>query len=74
MERRKGTESLRVNVTIRGQPAVQARELKEIGAVRNNADLVCQAIAALYQRVLDERLKTLRLRALEKAEENELGT
>jgi len=73
MEGKKNKDRLRINVTIRGQPAAQARELKQSGAVRNNADLVCQAISALYQRTVDERLKTLRLKAFEKTEESEVG-
>jgi hypothetical protein len=64
--------NLRLNITIYGQPAVWAKELKEEGIVRNNADLICQAVSALYQRFVDERLKILRLKTLERTEEDEL--
>jgi len=66
-------DSLRVNITIHGQPATQAKELKQTGFVRNNADLLCQAISTLYQRFVDERMKILRLKTLERTGEDELG-
>jgi len=69
MEGKRDRDCLGINVTIHGQPAVEARELEQAGAVRNNADLVCQAISALYQRMVEERLKILRLKTLEKTEE-----
>jgi len=65
-------DNLRINVTLYGQPATQAKELKQSGFVRNNADLLCQAISTLYQRFIDERLKALRLKTLERAEEDDL--
>jgi len=49
----------------------QATELRQAGSVRNNADLVGQAISALYQRIVKERLKILRLKTLEKTGEYE---
>jgi hypothetical protein len=65
-------DNLRVNITLYGQPATQAKELKQLGFVRNNADLLCQAISTLYQRFVDERLKVLRLKTLERTEDNDL--
>jgi hypothetical protein len=67
-----GKVSLRLNTTVYGQPAVWAKELKDEGVIRNNSDLISQAISALYQRFVDERLKILRLKTLERTEEDEL--
>jgi hypothetical protein len=64
-------DNLRINITLYGQPATQAKELKQSGFVRNNADLLCQAISTLYQRFVDERLKVLRLKTLERTGEDE---
>jgi hypothetical protein len=72
-KRTKTGDNLRINITLYGQPATQAKELKQSGFVRNNADLLCQAISTLYQRFIDERLKVLRLKALEGNEEDERG-
>ncbi len=69
MYEKKKKDYLRINVQICGKPAEEAKELKQSGAVRNNADLVCQGIGVLYQKALDERLKTLRLKAFEQTEE-----
>jgi hypothetical protein len=66
----KSSENLRINLTLHGQPAIQAKELKQSGFVRNNADLVSQAITVLYQQVIDQRLKVFRLRTLEGNEED----
>ena len=66
----KNGESLRINLTLHGQPAIQAKELKQLGFVRNNADLVNQAVTVLYQQVIDQRLKALRLKTLERDEED----
>jgi hypothetical protein len=63
-------ESLRINLTLHEQPAIQAKELKQLGFARNNADLVSQAITVLYQQVIDQRLKALRLKTLERNEED----
>jgi len=65
-------DNLRINITLYGQPATRAKELKQLGFVRNNADLLCQAISTLYQRSVDERLKVLRLKTLERTEDNDL--
>jgi hypothetical protein len=67
----KTSDNLRINITLYGQPATQAKELKQSGFVRNNADLLCQAISTLYQRFVDERLKVLRLKTLERTGEDE---
>lgn len=58
-----------VNAQAFTKPAAQARELKQLGFVRSNADLVSQAVNVLYQQVIDQRLKTFRLKALERVEE-----
>lgn len=71
MQENKRKDSLRINVTIHGQPVIEAQELKKTGIVRNNADLVRQGIIALYQRTVEERLKIMRLKALEKTGEDE---
>lgn len=65
-----GKTSLRLNTTVYGQPAVWAKELKDEGVIRNNADLICQAISALYERFVNERLKILRLKTLEENKED----
>jgi len=52
-------------------PAIQAYELKKDGFVRNNADLVVRGVALLHERMVDERLKNLRLKAFEKQEEED---
>ena len=68
----KTSDNLRINITLYGQPATRAKELKQSGFVRNNADLLCQAISTLYQRFVDERLKVLRLKTLERTGEDDL--
>ena len=65
----KKQESLRINITLHGQVVSWARELKSLGLVRSNADLVCQAVACLHNKIVEERLKEARLKALEKASE-----
>ena len=70
MERKKSKDALRINVVIYDQPAAEARELKQDGVVKNNADLTRQGIHALYQRWVDERLKILRMKTFEQTEES----
>lgn len=60
---------LRVNITLTGSYGRWAKEIKELGLVTSNHDLVNQAIKALYRDLTNERLKIARLKALEKAEE-----
>lgn len=72
LKKTKTGDNLRINITLYGQPATQAKELKQSGFVRNNADLLCQAISTLYQRFVDERLKVLRLKTLERTGEDDL--
>lgn len=48
LQRTRDEESLRINLVLRGEPALEALELKKLGFVRNNADLVSQAVAVLY--------------------------
>lgn len=64
-------QSLRINITIFGEPVSQAKELKQLGFVRSNSDLVIQGINTFYQQVVDQRLKTLRLKTLEKKEDED---
>jgi len=64
-------ETLRINITLKGSYARWAREIKEQGLTTSNHDLVNQAIKALYMLLADERLKIARLKALEKAEEED---
>jgi hypothetical protein len=65
----KNKDGLRINCIICGRPFSEAKELKQEGVVRNNADLVRQGVSALYQRIVDERLKTLRMKAFEQTEQ-----
>ena len=46
-------------------------ELRQAGFVQNNGDLLRQAISTLYQKFVDERLKVMRLKALERTGEDE---
>ncbi len=59
-------ETLRINITIRGMYAQWALEIKELGLVTSNHDLVNQAIKALYTNLTQERLKIARVKALER--------
>jgi hypothetical protein len=68
---RKCVETFRVNILLKGLCAEWAREIKELGLVTSNHDLVNQAVTTLYEKITDERLKIARLRALEKAEKAE---
>jgi pheromone shutdown protein TraB len=71
IKKAKCDDSLRINITLHGQPAIQARELRQAGFVQNNGDLLRQAISTLYQKFVDERLKVMRLKALERTGEDE---
>ena len=52
---------IRVNSWIKNpELARKLAELKQAGLVRSNADLIAQGIRLLYERLLDERLKTTR--------------
>ena len=63
----KTQETLRINITVEGLYAKWAKEIKEQGLATSNHDLVNQAIKALYNHVINERLKVARLQTLEKA-------
>lgn len=67
-KRIKNKNGLRINCTIYGRLSTEAEELKHEGVVRNNADLVRQGVNALYQRMVDERLKTQRMKTFEQTE------
>ena len=64
-------DSLRVNITLYAQIANWAREIKALGLAKSNSDLVSQAIRCFYNKIVDERLKVARLKALEKAVKEE---
>jgi hypothetical protein len=67
-KREKHIETLRVNILLKGIYAKWAKEIKELGLAISNHDLVNQAVKALYENITNERLKIAKLRALEKAE------
>jgi hypothetical protein len=70
VKREKDTETLRVNICLKGITAKWAKEIKDLGLATSNHDLVNQAVKALYQNITNDRLKIARLKALETAEEN----
>ena len=67
----KKEDDLRINLTLHGRIASWAREIKSPGIARSNSDLVYQAIACFYDKIVDARLKVARLKTLEKAAEEE---
>lgn len=71
MQEKGKKESLRINTTLYGELSKKAKELKQLGVARNSADLIRLAVSCLYKQSVEDRLKTLRLKALEKTEKNE---
>ncbi len=55
---------VRLNTTIRGEPAEILLELKRRGIVRSTADAFVQGIFALYKTVVDRDLALARLKTL----------
>jgi hypothetical protein len=66
---KKETETVRINITLRGLYAKWALEIKALGLATSNHDLVNQGIKVLHTNLTEERLKIARLKTLEKAGE-----
>lgn len=69
MQEKKNKECLRFNCVIYGQRAVEAKKLLEVGYVRNNPDLVSQAVGCLYEAWSNRKMQSLRIKTLENTEE-----
>jgi hypothetical protein len=66
---KKETETVRINITLRGLYAKWALEIKALGLATSYHDLINLAMKALYTELTEERLKIARLKAVEKAGE-----
>jgi hypothetical protein len=57
--------NVRVNLTLKGEPAAFLNELKNRGLAVSNHDAIVQALITLRQRTLEQKLKTAQLKKLE---------
>jgi len=55
---------IRINTTIKGEPAKQLLELKRRGIVITNTDAVVHGIRLLYQQIVEQDLKKAQLERL----------
>ena len=70
MKKTQDKESLkvRINCTIRGEPAAVLLELKKRGIFSSNREAIVRGLEVFYQQLLEGDLKKARLAALQKIE------
>jgi len=60
--------SIRVNITLRGEPAQWLLEWKRRGLVKSNRDAVVQAFRAMHDGIIKKDLDEARLKTLTRAD------
>ena len=62
VRRKNETSSVRINVTLTGEPASWLRSWKERGLVKSNADAIRQAFRAFNEQIIEFDVKAHRAR------------
>lgn len=64
-KRKKLRQKIRLSMTLFGETAKILAELRARGVIRSYSDGVCQGIRLLYEKILEQDLRSARLKVLE---------